>query len=168
VVETLHIPDDLLGSHSLAELGGRFRFHTTLFDRLVDGLRGEEWHVRAGEGDSAYRVLVHLVLMRRELLRVVGRGGPEPEWAHRFTSSDVVRRAAADAPAPDELVGDFRGAAPAIARALRELPAAAREALDPDRPPDLLAFVGFLCFDESFHLGQLALIRDQLGKRSVV
>ncbi len=145
----------------LVEIGGRFRFNTTLLDLTASGMGPEDWRAALGAGGPPVEILGHLVATRLQLLRTLGVGVdelPDPdEWTR-----------------PDELIGTFRGSDRPLVRALTEVTeeeAGAERAgarLDPAVPLTLEACVGFFYFDEVFHLGQLNLVRRQLGKQPAV
>jgi hypothetical protein len=164
-------PEDDLGG-SFSELGGRFRFNSTMFELLTDGLMGEDWSRRAGEGSSAHWILGHLCTMRLSLLRTLGVDEPDREWEPLFAVSGGPSPVRGVYPAPRELLSCFRGTARGLAHALDTMsPARAREHWDEgtfDPPVTVEDCVGFFYFDETFHLGQLGLARQQLGKPQVI
>jgi hypothetical protein len=166
-------------THPLVELGGRFRFNTTLFNLLVDGWKSGEWHRREGDASSAHWVLGHLVVMRFQLLRTLGVKTPERDWEELFTESQIpsslgftgpLDRFETIYPAHDELVGSFRSTDRPLVRALCEISESEARAgyggvaeAEPGTPVTLGGCAGFFYFDEAFHLGQLGLLRQQLG-----
>ncbi len=163
----------------LVDLGGRFRFNTTLFDMLVDGWNGRDWRHREGGASSAHWVLGHLVVMRLQLLRTLGVKTPERSWEELFTEgpSPCPERfeglhPAGIYPAHDELVSRFRSADRPLVRALCEIstPEAVAShgiASEAGAAVTLGSCAGFFYFDEAFHLGQLGLMRQELGKPRV-
>lgn len=160
--------------YPLAELSGRFRFNTTLFDLLVDGFHGDDWTARKGEGSSALWVLGHLAVMRLELLRTLGVEVGGDAWEELFVGPAApagFHRMQLSTPRPDELVSAFRAADRPLVHALCEVTAgAARAPWAPSAEGEPITVGGcasFFFFDETFHLGQLALLRQQLGKKSV-
>jgi hypothetical protein len=155
----------------LADLAGRFRFNTTLLDLLGDGLEREEWHRREGKASSALWVVGHLVSMRLYLLRTLSVDVPECTWEDRFAAGTSPSRFAEGDPSPSELLQCFRDTDPALGDALLGLSAMeANEVWAREGPEEVsvASCVGFFYFDETFHLGQLGLIRQMLGKKRVI
>ena len=141
--------------HPYAELGGLYRFHGRMLERLVDGLSEAEWRHRSAANPALW-VLAHLLASKRSLLRALGSGG----------SPD------AELPAAAVLLAAWRDANTALCGRLElmTLEEGGRPAprTMPDGGTTLIAMARFLQFHEAYHLGQLGLLRRLAGKPGAV
>jgi hypothetical protein len=140
-------------------------------DRFLDGLVGDfsdaDWQVADPVGHDPRWIVGHLAVTRRRLLAMVGRESAAEPWEAYFG------RGTAPAGVPADL--DPRALLQALHDAHRVL-AGRWDAVTPDllaRPlgrtlPDgsdtVGGALGFLAWHESYHLGQLGLLRRLAGK----
>ena len=159
----------------LADLAGRFRFNTTLLGMLSDGLSPGDWFRREGSGAPAIWVLGHVAAMRLYLLRTVGIDAPERDWETSFAgagpTAPVPETTAGPYPNVDELLDTIFESDELLGEALAALSPKDVDEVWADDGVDEVSVgdsVGFFYFDETYHLGQLGLLRQILGKRRVV
>jgi hypothetical protein len=171
MLDGLRIPARDDRTRPMADLAGRFRFNTTLVDLLVDGLAGEDWTRREGNASPAIWVLGHLAAMRLYLLRTLEVRVPRRDWEERFAAGSDPTSNRDSHPSPETLLECLRRSDRALVKVLTELSSQEVDAVWASDGPDEVSLggcVGFFYFDETFHLGQLGLIRQMLGKRPVL
>lgn len=156
----------------LAKLGGRFQFNTSMFELLTDDFASDEWRKLSGRGNSAHWILGHLCTMRLSLLRTLGVEQPDMSWEPQFTAGGDMPPVGGTYPEPRALLECFHGTGEKLIRALETTsPIRAQSEWTEghfDLPVTVEDCVGFFYFDETFHLGQLGLARQQLGKPRVI
>lgn len=158
-------------STPLSPLADRLAFNDRFLDMLVEGFDEKDWHRRAGPGNHSQWLLGHLASTRRWALREFGQPGAEEQpWEKHFGMG------AAPTPQSDDIPpAMLREAFLKNGEALRRFLAActAEQAAAPARPfPDGSKTVGgaahFLHFHETYHFGQIGLLRRMCGKKGAV
>lgn len=149
------------------DLVRRFGFNLTLLDTLRDGMDDAAWQATAGAGgNTAHWILGHVVASRRNLLRMLDVELPSEPW------EVVFGRAAApgdtsDFPAVESFVAQLADLQQQLAARLGDLPSEVAERALPRPFPDgtdtVLGAASFLNFHEVYHLGQIGLVRRQVG-----
>lgn len=157
----------------LADLAGRFRFNATLLEMLVSGFAPDEWFRAAGSSAPAIRVLGHVATMRLSLLRTLGVDVDERSWESLFGEHGNPPVSLDDLPLPrvSELLEVVRASDVLLTEELTALSAAEIDEVWAEEGATAVSLgdsVGFYYFDETFHLGQLGLLRQFLGKRRVI
>ena len=156
----------------LAKLGGRFQFNTSMFELLTDDIARDEWMKLSGRGNSAHWILGHLCTMRLSLFRTLGVEQPDMVWEPQFAVGGDASPFGGKYPEPRDLLKCFHGTAEKLIRALESTTPMSAQAKwnegDFELPVTVEDCVGFFYFDETFHLGQLGLARQQLGKPRVI
>ena len=152
---------------SLGDIPARLKHHRLFLRKLVIGFSDEDWLQTPADGmNSAHWILGHLVWGRLTLLRKIGEEIPGEDWESDFSigsQPDGSRRIEAV-----ELQGRFR----ILGRLLVEkIESMEEEQLSlplekpmPDGANTVAGLVRFMCFHESYHIGQLGLLRRLLGK----
>ena len=151
----------------LEGLAHGYRFNEKVMGGVTTGLDGEDWLRRAcGDASHAYWVLGHLAVSRRSLLRGLGKDIPQEAWEASFArGSKPVQEITV---APSVLAEDFLSSG----RLLQELLASldADEASSPysrklpDGSQTKEEVIRFYYWHESYHLGQLGILRKICGK----
>lgn len=152
----------------LAALGKRFAFNNRLLDLLAAGMEPADWSFAPlGGGNSAHWILGHACHYRRWLRRKSGDAVPAEPWEAQFPGGKVVPDPAKFPPAA-ELAQDFLGSG---ARLEELLGAAGPEAAAADvgtafadGTRSLEGAAHFLYFHETYHLGQVGILRRMRGK----
>ncbi len=154
----------------LRHLARRFSFNRTFLNTLIDGFQADDWSRVPSDqgGNTPHWILGHLVTSRRFLARRLGAELPNDGWEELFgmhAEPDGTR----GFPSVPELVTAFGAADAALAERLPALTEEEREEPWGARPfPDggetVAQGVSFLYFHETYHLGQLGLLRRILGK----
>jgi uncharacterized damage-inducible protein DinB len=152
----------------LADLARQFRFNDRFLGMLVEGYGETDWTFRPeGGGNGPDWIVGHLTATRRSLLRKLGETLATEAWETRYDMG-VEPDATDDGPTPDELAAAFVELGEVLAGKLEALtPAdAAREWENPfpDGATTLDGALRFLFFHETYHLGQLGLLRRMLGR----
>jgi uncharacterized damage-inducible protein DinB len=156
-------------SASIVDLARRFRFNEGLLQLVGEGLTDDEWKRRPSDvgGNPALWILGHVAMVRRKALQRLGLKMDPAAWAEHF----VPNRAPGDSsawPSAAELTGDFRRSGEALAARCAEL--GADELAEewgktfPDGSTTVEGGLHFLYFHETYHLGQIGLIRRLCGK----
>jgi hypothetical protein len=157
----------------LADLARRYRFNERLLGMVSEGLTPVEWAQAPGVkgGNSAHWILAHLVVQRRGLARKLGETAPAEPWEAAFKPGSNGTLAP-DTPAPAALLGTFTALGDRIGARLTTLEPAAGEApwgtTFPDGGTTVAAGAHFLYFHETYHLGQIGLVRRILGRPGFV
>jgi uncharacterized damage-inducible protein DinB len=145
------------------------RLNARLFRECLDGVEPGEAERRFGEGGNGIGfIALHVVDARYHLARALGQevGTPFPGYEEARSADDVERL-----PAPEALLEAWDRVGPILVAALQRL---SPERADGSAPthfpiddPSLLGMAAFLIQHESYHIGQLALLRRQLGHPSI-
>ena len=171
MIDGLRKPE-LPSSGPLAKLGGQFEFNSSMFELLAGDFRSEDWQPQQGVGNSAHWILGHLCTMRLSLLRTLGVQQPDRVWEPLFAASGVDCSISKHYPSPSDLLKSFRSTKQLLVQALDGVSLNFAESEwnsgEFELPVSMEDCVGFFYFDETFHLGQLGLARQQLGKPTVI
>jgi hypothetical protein len=160
-------------SEALASLGRRYVFNERVLAAASEGFSDADWARPPGPhgGNSAHWLLAHLVRTRRELLRACGDELAREGWESGYGrgSRSVLHEAT---PPPAALAEEFARLGTRLGERLATLP---REHADrpflyplPDGGRSLADGAHFLYFHESYHLGQIGLLRRIGGKAGFV
>lgn len=153
---------------ALGELGTRFVFNGKLLEMIVEGFGAPDWSRRPGErgGNTAHWILGHIVTTRRHLMRKLGAEVPEDAWEASFAQNSRGG-AGEELPPTSDLAAEFKAGGPPLARLLKKLtPKRSSEEWGgafPDGGKTIADGARFLYFHETYHLGQLGLIRRICG-----
>ena len=153
----------------LADLARRWRFAERLLDVETDGFTPADWDAPASAkgGNAARWILAHVTHYRRRFCRQMGDEVPEDSW-ERTVARGSKTASVETLPAPADLRAAFRAAGEAIAKRLNALTEAqARADLGetyPDGGRTVADAAHFLHFHETYHLGQIGLIRRLRGR----
>lgn len=154
----------------LQSLADRFAFNDKFLDMLTDSFDDRDWLMRGGPGNHAQWLLGHLATTRRWALREFGQPAEEQPWEQHFGMGHSPTPLSDDI-APAQLREAFVKNGASLRAYLAGLPA--ERATAPFKPfPDGSNTVGgaahFLHFHETYHLGQIGLLRRMSGKKGVV
>lgn len=153
----------------LADLARRFRFNERLLAVETEGFTKADWDAPAGErgGNAARWILAHVTHYRRRFARRLGEDGPEDAW-ERAVARGTKAASVDELPDPADLAALFATAGEALGRRLTATSAegAARDAGEaaPDGGRTVKDAAHFLYFHETYHLGQIGLIRRLRGR----
>jgi len=149
----------------LQALAQRFAFNEGFLDKLTAGFTEADWLRRHGEANSAQWLLGHLTATRGEAARLIGAQLPVEPWDPHFGLGRKPS-AASDDVAPALLREAFRIRGAALRERLVTITpdqAASDFREFPWGTKDLSGGMHFLHFHESYHLGQIGLIRRIAG-----
>jgi hypothetical protein len=153
----------------VADLVRRFRFHETLLAAETEGFTQEDWDAPAGErgGNPARWILAHVTCYRRRLCALLGEPMPQEPWEAAVSRGAAPGDVAA-LPSPADLASRMAAAGEVLGRRLRAL-TEAEGAADagqtfPDGGRTVADAARFLQFHETYHLGQIGLIRRLRGR----
>jgi DinB family protein len=152
---------------SLEHLTRGFRFNQKVLGGVTAGLEDEDWLRRAcPEASHAYWVLGHLAVSRRSLLRGLGKGLPQEPWEATFAKGSQPGQELTVA--PSVLAEDFNSSGRLLQEWLGSLDE--KEASSPyirklpDGAQTKEEAARFYLWHESYHLGQLGILRKVCGK----
>lgn len=153
---------------SLSELAPRVRFNEQLLGAVTQGMPDAGWATRPpGGGNDAHWILGHLVASRRLMARLAGAAVTEDPWEAAFGRGATPADDAGAYPPVGELSAAFVAAGEAISERFPALTAAEAAAPSPRPFPDgsdtIEGALHFLYFHETYHLGQLGLLRRMNG-----
>jgi uncharacterized damage-inducible protein DinB len=150
----------------IAPLAGILRLNTKLFGNCLDGLTEEQCCVRPSDTTNSARfVAAHLAESRFYILKSLGAGRPFPlerylgEWRGideitEWPSLEDIKSAWAEgSTALDARLG-------AIASAELDAPSGSQMPLEDS---SVLGLLGFMVQHDSYHLGQLSMLRKHAG-----
>jgi hypothetical protein len=147
-----------------------YRFNDKVLERAVEGFAEADWLRRAeGPTSHAYWVLGHLAAYRRRLLRGLGQEIATAEWEDGFLRGSKPCEGLGIDPAT--LGEDFRASGALIEERMRAFtPEEAALSFGrklPDGSTTREGAARFLLWHETYHMGQLAMLRRVAGKPGV-
>lgn len=152
------------GDDGLTALTAIVRMNTRLFERCLDGVTDQDALERPGRANSMAFISLHVADARYYLAGLTGLELDNPLAGHTAVRSIDE---AETMPSLDELRAVWREVSPLVEQRLEALEPEAwsRESPASFPTPDgtLMGAVAFLIQHESYHLGQLGLLRRQLG-----
>src|SRR5262249_19040078 len=154
----------------LQSLADRFAFKAPFLDMLTEGFDDADWLRRGGPGNHAQWLVGHLARSRRAALRAFGQPVEEQPWEQDFAMGQRPTPQSDDI-APAQLREAFFKNGAALRTFLEGLtPERAAESCKalPDGSDTLAGAAHFLHFHETYHLGQIGLLRRISGKNGVV
>lgn len=158
----------------LTDLGRRLRFNDGAMLRMLTAdFRPEDWMRRPGAdgGNSPHWIVAHLAASRRRVRRKLGDAVPEESW-ERLVATGHKPEPVHELPPVEVLLADFGESGGVLERLLATLTedeaSAPWGSEFPDGSKSLSGGLHFFHFHESYHLGQLGLIRRLCGKPGFV
>lgn len=159
-------------SGSYSRLGRQMRFNETLLEMIVDGFTPDDWATKLGEGNSPHWILGHVASSRRHLARQLGAEIPEDEWEASFGAGvDATKLDPAALLPVVDLVIDLQARGDDLQRLLDGLTdeaAAAPWTKFPDGSSSLGEGAHFMFMHETYHIGQIGLVRRAVGRPGFV
>ena len=148
----------------------QFQANDWVIERAVEGFEAEDWAFTHGASSPAAWIVGHLAGSRRNAARAAGVPLEEQSWEAAFGFGS---NAHAELPlTPADALAALKEAGDALYTKLQTMtPAQAKETSPmntPDGRNDRLSLLGFLSFHESYHAGQLGLLRRQRNKDRIV
>ncbi|MDF1798476.1 MAG: DinB family protein [Planctomycetota bacterium] len=149
--------------HPLASLATRYRFNESLLSTITEGFSPEDWAAAPESGgNNPIWILGHITASRRFLLRRLGVEVEDEAWERHFAMGTQLQDPGAY-PSPATLVGHFRSAGEALVERCATLDAEQARApwgsAFPDGSETLDGGAHFLYMHETYHLGQIGLLR---------
>jgi uncharacterized damage-inducible protein DinB len=159
---------------ALDALALRFRFNERLLKAETEGFTAEDWARRASAqgGNSAHWILGHVTQGRRLIARRLGERLAEEPWERSFGMNSKPDGTPL-APAPELLTAELTAGGERFARLFSAIDEATQRARwgaksFPDGSESVADALHFLYFHETYHLGQIGLLRRILGKPGFV
>ncbi|MEM9378326.1 MAG: DinB family protein [Planctomycetota bacterium] len=152
---------------ALERVAKRFDFNGKLLQVAIEGFPDDAWsYTPDGGGNTAHWILGHLVIARRGALRMSGVDvAPEP-WEEAF-ARDAKPEGTEGFPPITDLAAAFHAAGSALADHIASMDDETASAPAPRSFPDGSDTIGgvldFMQFHETYHLGQIGLIRRANG-----
>jgi uncharacterized damage-inducible protein DinB len=157
-------------STPFADLARRLRFNEKLLAVATEGFTPADWSHRPSPegGNTAHWILGHVTQSRRMMARMLGAEIESAPWEHGFGMNSKPEDTT-DYPAPEELARDHAASGARLEELLGALTPERAAAPTKGRPmPDGSRTLGdvlhFLHFHETYHLGQIGLVRRIVGK----
>lgn len=154
----------------LTATAATFAFNDRSLDGLVKEFSPADWAVQDAAGHSPRWIMGHLATYRHRVLAQMGAPVPAAPWEDCFTRG----RSSADVPADLDMapvVAAFHAALAAMAERWEALtpedlaqPVGRRL---PDGSEDTGGLIRFLAWHETYHLGQLGLLRRLVGRTGI-
>jgi hypothetical protein len=156
---------------SLVPLLDLLKLDTGLLERAIDGLQREQLLRRIPQGANPMLWIAgHLTSVRFGMATLLGEARTRP-WGTMFGRGVPVPEDAA-LPQAAEVLSEWRTISEAVVRLMTAATDAQLAAPSPRPFPiadkTILGAVTFLVYHESYHLGQMALIRKGLGLPGLV
>lgn len=151
----------------LVPLAGQFLFSHALLGMVTSNFGPGDWAWKHEKGgNSAHWLLGHVTTTRRGILRRIGVPVAEAPWETQFTMGGKPGNNA-EYPSPETLVADFQQSGRLLSDKLGAMTAEEADAPWANAMPDGSKTLGgalrFFHFHETYHLGQVGLIRRQRG-----
>jgi|WetSurMetagenome_2_1015567.scaffolds.fasta_scaffold43886_3 uncharacterized damage-inducible protein DinB len=141
-----------------------------LLGKALEGLSAEDAWRQPGDANPIHWLAGHMTIYRYTLLSVLGAGSEVP-WAGPFKRT-MQPDPAAQVPPVEEIAGAMKAAGPKLAARYAELTDAELAADAPFKlptpDPSLRGMLAFFAYHESYHLGQVALVRKWIGGPGIV
>jgi hypothetical protein len=152
---------------SLESLASRFRFNEKAIGATLADFTESDWtHRIHGSTSHAFWLLGHIAASRRGLLRGCGVEKAKATWEASFVRG--THPGAKDGVTPDALVADIAESGDALAARFAAITPEQAEApyarTFPDGSSTVEGAAHFLFWHETYHLGQLGLLRRACGK----
>ncbi len=157
-------------SAPLAALAERFAFNDRFLDQITTGFTEADWLARHGQANHAQWLLGHLASTRRWALRLLGQIADTAEWEQHF-GQNCPPTPQGDDIAPELLREAFLKNGEHLRRYLAGLDeehVGAPFRKFPDGSSTVAGGVHFLHFHETYHLGQIGLLRRLQGKPGLI
>ena len=153
---------------SLAALAPRLRFNETLLKSVIKGMDAPAWGlVPPGGGNTPHWILGHLAASRRFMLRTAGHELATDPWEALFGRGAEPGAATAPFPPVEDLLADVHASGEIVGELFPAMADEAAAAPAPQPMPDgsdtVAGVLHFLYFHETYHLGQLGLLRRMNG-----
>ena len=153
----------------LKTLAQQFAFNAGMLQMLSKDMQPDDWAFRPeGGGNCALWILGHVCSARRMLVRKLGGDTPEVATDALFGMGEEPRDAS-ELPDAATLLAEVQAPSKELVRVLEALtPEKAAEPWGhafPDGSDTIAGGIRFLFFHESYHLGQLGLLRRMRGKQ---
>ena len=151
----------------LADVPARLEFNSGFLGLLVAEFDEKDWIRAPAEGlSNSLWILGHLAWSRMRLLRSLGAELPDEPWESAFS----IGSHPSESPSID--AGELQEIFPRLGRLIagrlesmvEEELASPLEKPMPDGARTVAGLVRFMCFHESYHIGQLGLMRRLCGK----
>lgn len=155
----------------LITLAKQFRFNEKLLSMLTQDFEEEDWLTRAGDSGASLWILAHLVSSRRYLLRLLGETADDEPW-EKIAAMGSKDSDGSGLPSPGALAKAFTDAGERIEKrtaSMSDEEADGKiESAFPDGSDTRAGGAAFLFMHESYHLGQIGLLRRICGKQGIV
>ena len=150
----------------VAPLAETLRLNTRLFRNCLDGMSDEQARVRpSASTNSAAFVAAHLVESRHLLLKILGAARQSP--LQRYLTGQSSIEEIQIWPARAEVLAAWTDASHALRDRLAAMSVTELDGPNPTRFPvsdmTVLAVLAFLVQHDSYHIGQLSLLRKFAG-----
>jgi hypothetical protein len=152
-------------------LAARFRFNEKFLERAVKDFTQLDWILRIdGSSSHAWWLLGHLAVSRRVFLRALGVARPEADWEQRFAKGSRPEDGPG-LPSPQVIEADLHDSGGILEECLKSF-----SALDagapftrklPDGSSTKEGAAHFYLWHETYHLGQLGILRRACGKPGI-
>lgn len=155
----------------LAALGTRLRFNENVLEAATKDFTEEDWLRRLESGTShALWLCGHVAVMRRGFLRALGKELASVAWEPAFGRGSQPGDGLAGI-TPQALKEDFRATGEALAARLADMSDEEAQRPYPRKLPDgsttLEGAAHFFYWHETYHLGQLGILRRACGKPGI-
>jgi hypothetical protein len=154
-------------------LAQQFRFHERFLSLLAGDFDAPAWDFRPANtsGNTAHWLLGHLLDTRFQLLERLGVPVPIEPWQSEYRMG-AKPGPELPGPTPVELLQRFGAAGESLARSIDSL-SEAELAADwgkkiPNGGTSVLDALRFYHFHETYHLGQIGLLRRQMGRPGII
>lgn len=156
--------------HELDGLVAMVTFNEQALSGAVKDFQDEDWLHRPGGANHALWVVGHIAVYRREWLRKLKVNEDPLDWEEKFKMGSKPG-ATTDDPSPRTLIDDIALTGQSLHR---HLPTLLPEQLAephglpfPKFAPTLAGFCQFMLWHESYHVGQVGLIRRVRGMKGL-
>ncbi|HJO26372.1 MAG TPA: DinB family protein [Planctomycetota bacterium] len=154
-------------AHPLQLFADLYKFNNQLLATVSDGFEETDWlHTAGAGGNTAHWILGHLAAARRYLARRLGLLETAEPWEDAFDIG-VTPADPKTYPSIEDLTVKFNEAGEILAASLATVSSTTlAKKLDeplPDGSTDLAGMARFFYMHDTYHLGQIGLLRRQRG-----
>jgi uncharacterized damage-inducible protein DinB len=158
-------------STSATALKAQFDLQTRLFNNTLEGVTDSETNARGNDHVNHMKFIAgHLLNTRLGFMTQLTGGQPDDSYAAQF-GRGVKIDPNATYPSINQITSKWNEISGAIGEGITKLPEEALEAKSPVQTPvaddTIRGLLAFLVSHESYHIGQLGLLRKMIGKEAM-
>ena len=147
-----------------------FRVNAALMKKFTEDLEESEWSYAGTKANSIAWIAGHVTLSRKTILKTLGAANSVSAWEAMVKRGSEKGRDDLT-PFRDEIVASYFDAVERADELLEQVTAAQLDEKIGRKLPNgsdtVLGMLSFIAFHEAYHLGQISMLRIELGKKTI-